>query len=332
MPRQEFIDLVKNLKKNNKGKKMSKRDFLWLFDWYQKRTSGNVWRINEYLKKEKMVVVPSYQNGWIDELIELKPKDKLKIKNGENHDENIDPINRLSILEAASKKPISISRDAKLEKAYHLMWQNNFSQLPIMNNEREVLGIITWESIAKGLITKKESQCVKDFMSNNFKVLKEDVPLFDAIKDVINSGVVFVQDSKKIIKGPITPSDLNKEFIEQIEPFLLLEQIENFIRLILHNKIVLEDMLKLIHVEESTRTINSISDLTFGEYIRIFQNEEMWKLIALPFDRVGFVENLDKIRKIRNGVMHFHPDKLQNEELCLLRNVSKFLENYLNNR
>ena len=333
MPRKEFEDLVKRIKETGQGEKMTKRDFIWLFDMYEKRTSGNVWRINEYLQKEKMIVIPNYQNGWIDDKIELKEKDKAKIKNGnsDKSDDEFDPINRLSVLEAASKTPISISRDATLEKAYHLLWKHEFSQLPIMNNEREVLGIISWQSIAKGLIAKKQSSCVKDFMTKDFTILEEHTPLFDAIKEVIKSGVVFVIDKEKKIKGPITPSDLNEQFIEQIEPYILLEQIENFIRLILHDKIVLEDLLKLLSTESELRIILSISDMTFGDYLVIFGNNEMWKLLKLPFVKSDFVNELDEIRKIRNGVMHFHPDRISDSELKLLRKMSNFLMDFIKN-
>ncbi len=331
MPRQEFIDLVQEIKTSGKGREMTKKDFLWLFDYYEKRTSGNVWRINEYLHKEKMIVHPSYQSGWIYDIVELKEKDKAKIKKGEDCNDEFDPINRLSILEASVKTPISIKRDAKIDEAYLLLWQNDFTQLPIMNDDRTVLGIINWQTIAKGLITNKESDCVKDFMSNKFTVLDENTPLFDAIKEVIKTGVVFVKDKEKRIKGPVTPSDLNEEFIEQIEPFILLEQIENYIRLLLDDKIILEDIHKLIVIEDD-RKVNSISDMTFGEYLRILENSEMWNSLKLPFDKNSFVKTLNKIRLVRNGVMHFHPDKISKNDLELLRKTSKFLEEFLTNK
>lgn len=333
MPRKEFIDLVKEIKKTGKGKEMSKRDFIWLFDWYEKRTSGNVWRINEFLQKEKLVVTPNYQGGWIDEKIVLKGKDKAKIKNGigEDHQGDFDAINRLSVLKAASKTPVSISRDASLEKAYHLLWKNEFSQLPIMNGDREVLGIISWQTIAKGLIAKKSSNTVKDFMTDDFIVLDENTPLFYSIKQVIKKGVVFVSNKENKIKGPVTTSDLNEQFIEQIEPYILLEQIENYIRLMLHDKIILEEIEKLLTIDNEERKLDSISDMTFGEYMKVFENKEMWDSIGLPFDRVDFVNDLNEIRKIRNGVMHFHPDNISPNELKLLRNTSEFLMDYEKN-
>jgi CBS domain-containing protein len=328
MPRQEFIDLVTEIKSSGNGREMSKKDFLWLFDFYEKRTSGNVWRINDFLHKEKMIVIPTYQSGWIFDTIELKEKDKVKIKKGEGCNDNFDPINRLSILEASIKIPVSIKRDAKIDEAYLLLWQNDFTQLPVMNDDRTVLGIITWQTIAKGLISKKNSEIVKDFMSDKFTVLDENTPLFDAIKEVIKTGVVFVKDKERKIKGPVTPSDLNEEFIEQIEPFILLEQIENYIRLLLDDKIVLDDIHKLIIIEEN-RTVSSISDMDFGEYLRILENQEIWTSLELPFDKNNFIKNLNKIRLIRNGVMHFHPDKISKNDLEVLRKSSKFLEEFL---
>lgn len=327
MPRKEFIDLVEEIKKTKTGRKMPIREFLLLFDYYEKRTSGNVWRINEFLDKEKMTVLPNYQNGWIDEIIELKEKDKAKISNGDSNVEDFDPISRLSVLEATSKTPISVKRDDKLEKAYHLMWHNDFSQIPVMNDERSVSGIVNWQSIAKGFIAKKDSKIVKDFMTNDFAILEEDTPLFKAIKEVIKHGVVFVRDREKKIKGPVTTSDLNEEFMEQVEPFILLEQIENYIRLILNNRIVLEDLPKVL-VANDYRKIDSISDMTFDEYKRVIENVEFWNMLDLPFDRVVFKDDIEKIKNIRNAVMHFHPDKISKQELELLRKTSKFLENY----
>jgi predicted transcriptional regulator len=331
MPRQEFIDLVQEIKTCGIGREMTKKDFLWLFEFYEKRTSGNVWRINDYLHKEKMIVVPSYQSGWIYDTIELKEKDKVKIKKGDDSTDEFDPINRLSILEASVKTPVSVKRDAKIDEAYLLLWQNDFTQLPIMNDDRTVLGIITWQTIAKGLITEKKSDCVKDFMSDKFTVLEENTPLFDAIKEVIKTGVVFVRDKEKKIKGPVTPSDLNEEFIEQIEPFILLEQIENYIRLLLDDKIILEDIQKLITIDDG-RSVNSISDMTFGEYLMILENQEIWQSLSLPFDKTNFIKNLHKIRIIRNGVMHFHPDKISKTELEILRKSSEFLEEFLTSK
>ena len=97
-------------------------------------------------------------------------------------------------------------------------------------------------------------------------------------------------EKERKIKGPITTSDLNQEFLEQIEPFILLEQIENYIRLILNNKITLEDLQSSLTISDG-RTIDCISDMTFGEYKTIIEKEEFWEILDLPFDRVEFVNS-----------------------------------------
>lgn len=333
MVNKEFEEIVNEIKKTGKPKKMTIRNFLWLFDYSQKRTSGNVWRINEYLGQENLITQPNYQHGSIHDEIELMEKEKAQIKKGSSS-KDFDPVSRVSILQAVNKTPISVKKEDTIQKAYHLMWENNFSQLPVMNNEYNVLGVITWQTIAKGFITKKGSDLVKDFMSNEYSVLENDTPMFEAIKEVIKKGVVFVQDLEKKIKGPITTSDLNEEFLEQIEPFILLEQIENNIRLILHNKITLEDLQKSLTITDG-RKIESISDLTFGEYKIIIENEKFWNALNLPFDRKVFVDCLEKIRLIRNSIMHFHLDRNTDkdiEELNTLRKVSNFLQDYYSHK
>lgn len=335
MVRTEFKEIVKQIKETKIPYKITIRRLLWLFDYSQKRTSGNVWRLNEYLQKEKLITEPNYQYGWIDDEIELKEPPKATIKKEDISIDTFDPISQVSNLKAANKLPISIKKEESIEKAYHLMWENDFSQIPVMNDERNVLGIITWQTIAKGLIKKESSKIAKDFMSNSFSIIEHNTPIFDAIKEVVKKGVVFIRDKDKIIKGPITTSDLNEEFLEQIEPFILLEQIENYIRLILHNKISLEDLQKTLdnsNVQKiDYRKIECISDMTFGEYKAIIEKEEFWKLLNLPLDKSLFVNSIDNIRKIRNSVMHFHLDNNSaedEEQLKQLRKIAKFLQDF----
>ena len=325
MPKKEFTDIVKKIKDSGKGHKMSIRDFLWDFYSYEKRSTGNVWQINHYLHEEKLTTIPNYQNGWIDGEIELKEKDKAKIKLGENEDEKFDPVCRFSILGATSKTPVSVKLDTKLEKASFLMIRDDYSQLPVMKDERTIEGIINWQTIAQGHILKKESDNVKDYMSNEFTILEDNISLFDGIKAVIKFGVVFVRSCDKKIKGPVTTSDLNDQFLNQIEPPILLEEIENYIRLILHGKIVKEELLQILRIDEK-RKIDSINDMNFGEYILVMERPEFWNKLRIPFDKTDFIEDIKKIRLIRNAVQHFHPDKISQEDLELLRKTSKLLK------
>ena len=136
---------------------------------------------------------------------------------------------------------------------------------------------------------------------------------------------MLVQGPDKTIRGIVTATDLSNQFRNLAEPFLLIGEIENHIRKLIHGKYSVEDLRVARDGADAARDVNSISDLTFGEYIRLIENEERWKKLNLQVDRVEFVSRLSQVRTIRNDVMHFDPDGLMNEELTTLQNFATFL-------
>ena len=58
----------------------------------------------------------------------------------------------------------------------------------------------------------------------------------------------------------------------------------------------------------------------------MIEQEKNWKKLKLEVDRVEFVKRLDKIREIRNDVMHFDPDGLEDSDLMTLREFAQFLK------
>jgi CBS domain len=63
-----------------------------------------------------------------------------------------DPIFRIGSLPAANKIPVVVGQDDTLTRAITMMLQHDFSQLPVMQGEREVKGMITWKSICSRLL------------------------------------------------------------------------------------------------------------------------------------------------------------------------------------
>ena len=58
-----------------------------------------------------------------------------------------EPAFRVSRLLAAINKPLSVPPDCKIGEAVTLMLRHDYSQLPVMTNDREVKGVVSWESI-----------------------------------------------------------------------------------------------------------------------------------------------------------------------------------------
>jgi hypothetical protein len=58
---------------------------------------------------------------------------------------------RMSRLKAANTPPITVTPEGALSEAVTLMMSKSFWQLPVMIGERDVKGIISWESITSGV-------------------------------------------------------------------------------------------------------------------------------------------------------------------------------------
>jgi hypothetical protein len=77
---------------------------------------------------------------------------------------------------------------------------------------------------------------------------------------------------------------------------------------------------------DTRRIVNAVSDLSFGEYVRVVENETRWERLKVKLDRSEFKKTLEKVKDIRNDVMHFDPDPLPEADLQLLRNFVSFLQ------
>ncbi|KTC08803.1 hypothetical protein AO387_17810 [Pseudomonas syringae ICMP 11168] len=236
-----------------------------------------------------------------------------------------EPSFRVSRLEASDVKLVTVKPDASLTEAVTLMLRHDYSQLPVMIGERDVKGVISWESIAPALaLAKSDSTAVRDYMKPHREINASD-SIFSALPRIIEYSYVLVRSSDQRISGIITTTDLSSQFRQLSEPFLLLSEIENHIRKLIDGKFTKEELTSIVNPSDNERTIDSVADLTFGEYIRLFENPELWEKTKLTIDKRTFTKELDKVRIIRNDVMHFDPDGISEENHELLHHFVRFI-------
>ena len=158
-------------------------------------------------------------------------------------------------------------------------------------------------------------------------ILDDSTPLFEAANQILDKEVVLVRSKAKgdIICGIITATDLGEQFITLAEPFLIIEQIENHLRKLLSGRFTKEQVSKAIDPNDAGKDVTRLEDLNFGAYIRIIEQEENFKKLGLNIDRKMFIQQLSAVRDIRNDVMHFDPDWVDNKELDILRQTANFL-------
>lgn len=235
-----------------------------------------------------------------------------------------DPTFRIGKLESANNQPISVSPDSTLIEATTLMMLHDFSHLPVMQGEREIKGVISWESIGKRQALKHPCEKVKDCMETLVPEVSAESSLFSAIDLIVKYGYVLVRQKDKKVSGIVTTTDLSLQFRQLAEPFLLIGEIENHIRRLLDGKFTNEQLTPIQNRDES-RTISTIADLTFGEYLRLLEKPEHWESLQIPVDRAIFTKQLHQVRELRNDVMHFDPDPFEDKDIQMLRLFTNFM-------
>lgn len=309
----------------------------------QRRRANIVDKIHDALHEADLVTDPDFTSAWIDAEItfaaaprEAAPVDPCghtsnvqEAPEGENlsSSEPKEAIQLIRMLSAANSGILSVNPQDSLERAVTLMLANDYSQLPVMTGPRDLKGVVSWKSIGGRLAQRNELFTVADAMEPGVLV-KETDPLFEATALIISNDFVFVASAtdNRII-GIVTATDLSEQFQTLSEPFLLIGQIENQIRNLMHGRFNLETLRAACNENDPERKerVSGVADLNFGEYIRILQTEANWTKLNFVADRVTFIKEMEKVREIRNDVMHFDPDGIEEEQFSQLKRFSKFL-------
>lgn len=338
-----LAQIADDLKERAEAPTVTTREFL---SWFGAKRRGFlvVAGIRDELREVGLRTEPDFQSSFIDAPLSFRAEDFDRTSEhgdvGDSEDSNAGaevlsanstpfdaPSYRVSRLEAANKSLVSVKPDATLREAMTQMMLNDFSQLPVMSNDRDVKGIVSWTSIGARLAVGpwREDSVelpVREFMETHHEIGLNS-SLFSAIDVIVQHQYVLVRGSDQRITGIVTATDLSLQFRQLTEPFLLLGEVENHLRKLLvarFNKTELEAACL-----DKSRSVGGVADLTFGEYQRLLEAPENWKKLSIALDRVTFCQKLDKVREIRNDVMHFDPDGVAPEDLRELREFAQFM-------
>lgn len=342
-PKARLTDIARTLKSGEPVPAITVRAFLGWFFGTQRRGRWIVTYIRAVLDEAGLRTVPDFESTYLDAEMRFElaapiavASDTRQVEVAEtvtitDHAEVrvvtttfADPTYRISKLGAANTRPASVRPDSSLAEAATLMMANDFSQLPVMTNERDVKGAVSWKSIGSRLVLGQSPQCAREAMDPHAEI-SSDASLFTAIAIIVDHEYVLVRGSDQRIVGIITTSDLSLQFQQLSEPFLLLGEIENHIRRIIGSRFCAEDLAAAKDPSDGSRFVESASDLTFGEYKRLLEEPSRWNKLNLQLDRAVFIRLLETVRETRNDVMHFDPDGIEDEALEVLRDFAKFL-------
>jgi len=327
---EKLTEIAKQIKKGVKPQRVTARTFIGWFG-AQRRYPNTVSMIRYGLKKYNLVTKPDFDSVYIDSLISLQSAPPEAYKDGQPTvtDLNADPTYRIGKLASANRRPISVKPDALLSEATTLMLAHDYSQLPVMTTERDVKGVISWTSIGSRLALGIQCEHVCDCMVPAHEVSAETY-LFAAIDDIVRHQYALIRDSENLITGIVTTTDLGLQFRQLGEPFLILGEIENYLRRMIQDKYTIDELKEICAPSDEGRDIQGVSDLTFGEYLRLLEKPERWNKLGLSISREPFIKQLDEIRQIRNDVMHFDPDGISEQDMETLRRFVRLMQELAN--
>ncbi|MBN3840975.1 CBS domain-containing protein [Burkholderia sp. Ac-20349] len=340
-------DIAQSLQDGRPVEPISVRELIGWFDAL--RRGANVNRsVRRALEQAGLETVPDFEGSHIDGRVQLMLANALQQEPqaGEEPGQQagdqpmaqeveavvefvggagVEPAYRVSRLLDPRLPLVTIGPDATLEQAATLMLRHDYSQLPVMTNERDVRGVVSWESIGPAMtLGHPPPRFVRECMRQHVEVKATD-SIFQVINRIIESSYVLVRDERRVVVGILTTTDLSQQFQDLAEPFLLIGEIENHIRALIDGRFTQLELEAVRNENDPERSVESVADLTLGEHIRLIQNPDNWVRLGLRVDRGVFVKELDEIRQLRNDVMHFDSDRITDVERDSLRNFVQFL-------
>jgi len=306
---------VEQIKSKKSSIKITPRSLFEAFGFYR-RTINNCWHIDKFLADNKLEIEPHYNDVWFDYPCELhlKPqKASRKIKK--------DAVRRIGEIEQAHIPPLTIAINKSLSEALTIMQMHNYSQLPVMDEDK-LYGYISTDTILSSITRGVESKWLRDFVSVDAPTLPIDGLFLEAITTIKKYGFVIILDQDNPT-GIVTYDDITSQYYSWAKPFYLIEEIENHVRNLIADKCTQDEIEEVCHKSGSEQV--TVDDMTFGNYLQIFKKEECWKKFNFKYvDQLELVKALNAVREIRNAVMHFKTMEVSDERQEILEQTAKY--------
>lgn len=306
------------------------RDFLGHWG-VRRRGASIVAQIRQDLAANELTTSPDFEYGWIDNTIRLTPqgeRNSTPEDSAAKSDAAADPTAgtlKIGALSAATRQPVvvvDLSEDLAVAQA--LMLRHDFSQLPVTSGKRSIRGAVSWESIAIKRMHKPDATLSECVVEMHQVTLDQD--LLPLIPDIINRGYIGVVAKDKTLSGIVTTADISEEFLDMAGPFLLIGECERHLRSIVEHNFTLQEITGARSEIDGARTVESATDLTFGELARMFEDQRSWARLGWEAERKVFVASLEEARKLRNEIMHFSTDPVLPSDLEGLRHLVRWLK------
>lgn len=210
------------------------------------------------------------------------------------------------------EEPETISVDASIQRALELMFDNNFSQLPVEADGR-ISGAISYRSISRVLKSFDDtgiSQQSVGIALEEPEFVERDRDIYDLFETLAEDDYVLVGTPDNL-QGIMTRYDVFFFLEDQVRPFLLIGDIETALR-----QLFATAFKDVDHQIEQTFADRSEHDDSYTppERLEKFNYWEYQTFISTNWETLGeyftadkdfVVDMIDDLGKIRNALFHF---------------------------
>lgn len=230
---------------------------------------------------------------------------------------------------------VSVHKDETVRDALVRMMSNDFSQLPVIDEQGNLSGIISEQSITRAYFYANDSVPLSDLPVHHCQAspvtISPDADLFDALgrlRDV--AALVVVQNRRPI--GVVTYYDVTHFFRNVSEGLMYVEDIEVTLRQYIESVYTDESKLTaaLIRVFGQSKQYpgqpyRQYEQLSFYQHMQFITNEANWSHFEPYLQPRGlFHQYMDQVREIRNQLAHFR-DELSPIQIHALLHVRDWL-------
>lgn len=225
--------------------------------------------------------------------------------------------------------PLCVPRTATVREALGIMVQNDFSQVPVVDEAGHLVGLVSDQSITHTYYLLGEAVALLDLTIEHCLTrvdpLSPDDDLFEACDQLHDAAgaLVIVEDGKPV--GLLTAYDMTNFFRHRSEDFIHIEDIEVTLRLRTRDAFPDDAALNralLVALgpdpTDPTKPRKDFNVLNMGDLIYLITHDENWPQFNGLFEPLELFRLLmNRVREVRNLLAHFRgrADQVQDTTL-----------------
>lgn len=228
-----------------------------------------------------------------------------------------------------------VTRSHTVQQALEIMLAKGYTQLPIIDSERRLIGVVSEHSILQTLYDERKTYdqfaklAVIDCLDEDgHTILGPQDDIFAAMERLERTAYVVVVDANRAPMGIVTSYDTGQIFSAIGEVLVRARDIEERLREYIHRAFpTAEQVASALQNAFTDVDKKDVDRLTFGDLISIIVSGKNWP----AFDKVlgpqyRFRHQMESARDIRNDIAHYRRQVDKQRDIPALKRCFDWLD------